>query len=169
MIRTHLASSLVIVAVVASSASIARGQAAVATTNAPKAAGPKLQTPWGHPDLQGVWTNHHGVPLERPGNLAAKSELTNQDLAALETAVAANRDRAIPGQVGTYNSFWLESRERAFSKQTSLIVDPPDGRLPLRPDVKAVIYEYACHEGNVAMEGILAGARAQEKENGSKK
>src|SRR5262245_6469922 len=63
------------------------------TTNGPKAAGPKLQTPWGHPDLQGVWTNHHGVPLERPGNLAAKSELTSQDIAALETAVAANRDR----------------------------------------------------------------------------
>src|SRR5262249_30966966 len=111
----------------------------VGTTNGPKAAGPKLQTPWAHPDLQGVWTNHHGVPLERPGNLAAKSELTSQDIAALETAVAANRDRAIPGQVGTYNSFWLESRERSFSRQTSLIVDPPDGKLPLRADVKTVI------------------------------
>jgi hypothetical protein len=61
------------------------------------------------------------------------------EVAALEAAAAANRDRAVAGQVGTYNSFWLESRERSFSRQTSLIVDPPDGRLPWRPDVKAVI------------------------------
>jgi hypothetical protein len=79
------------------------------------------------------------VPLERPNNLAEKSELTNQEVAALEAAAAANRDRAVPGQVGTYNSFWLESRERSFSRRTSLIVDPPDGRLPWRPDVKAII------------------------------
>jgi hypothetical protein len=79
------------------------------------------------------------VPLERPGNLAEKSELTNQEVEALEAAAAASRDRAVPGQVGAYNSFGLESRERSFSKQTSLIVDPPDGKLPLRPDVKAVI------------------------------
>lgn len=139
MRHTHFASSLVILAVLASSASIARGQAAVAKAKAPEAAGAKLQTSWGDPDLQGVWTNHHGVPLERPGNLAEKSELTSQEVEALEAAAAAGRDRAIPGQVGAYNSFWLESRERSFSRQTSLIVDPPDGKLPLRPDVKALI------------------------------
>ena len=137
MKHRHFASSLVALAVLASSASIARGRAAVA--KAPEAAGAKLQTSWGDPDLQGVWTNHHGVPLERPGNLAQKSELTSQEVEALEAEAATNRDRAVPGQVGAYNSFWLESRERSFSKQTSLIVDPPDGRLPLRPDVKAVI------------------------------
>ena len=137
MKHRHFASSLVALAVLASSASIARGQAAVA--KAPEAAGAKLQTSWGDPDLQGVWTNHHGVPLERPGNLAQKSELTSQEVEALEAEAATNRDRAVPGQVGAYNSFWLESRERSFSKQTSLVVDPPDGKLPLRPDVKAVI------------------------------
>jgi len=137
MKHRHFASSLVALAVLASSASIARGQAAVA--KAPEAAGSKLQTSWGDPDLQGVWTNHHGVPLERPGNLAQKSELTSQEVEALEAEAATNRDRAVPGQVGAYNSFWLESRERSFSRQTSLVVDPPDGKLPLRPDVKAVI------------------------------
>src|SRR3989475_9445073 len=124
MKHRHFASSLVALAVLASSASIARGQAAVA--KAPEAAGAKLQTSWGDPDLQGVWTNHHGVPLERPSNLAQKSELTNQDVEALETAAAANRDRKVPGQVGAYNSFWLESGDRSFSRQTSLVVDPPD-------------------------------------------
>jgi len=133
----HFASSLVVLAVLAASASIARGQAAVA--KAPDPAGVKLRTSWGDPDLQGVWTNHHGVPLERPGNLATKTELTSQEVEDLEAAAVANRDRAVPGQVGAYNSFWLESRERSFSKQTSLVVDPPDGKLPLRPDVKAVI------------------------------
>jgi hypothetical protein len=139
MKHRHFASSLVILAVLASSASIVRGQAAATTAKAPNAAGPKLQTSWGDPDLQGVWTNHHGVPLERPGNLAEKAELTSQEVEALEAAAAANRDRAVPGQVGAYNSFWLESGGRSFSRQTSLIVDPPDGKLPLRPDVKAVI------------------------------
>jgi len=97
------------------------------------------RTPWGDPDLQGVWTNHHGVPLERPNALAGKAELTNQELAALEAEAIQNRDRAIPGQVGSYNSFWVERGERAFSKRPSLIVDPPDGRLPLRPDVKKIL------------------------------
>ena len=139
MTHRHVASSLVILAVLVSSAPIVRGQAAATTAKSPNAAGPQLKTSWGDPDLQGVWTNHHGVPLERPGNLAAKSELTSQEVEALEAAAAASRDRAVPGQVGAYNSFWLESRERSFSRQTSLIVDPPDGKLPLRPDVKAVI------------------------------
>ena len=139
MRRRHFASSLVMLAVLASSASIASGQAAVSKAKAPAAAGAELKTSWGDPDLQGVWTNHHGVPLERPSNLAEKSELTSQDVEALEAAAAANRDRKIPGQVGAYNSFWLESGERSFSRQTSLIVDPPDGKLPLRPDVKAVL------------------------------
>jgi hypothetical protein len=139
MRHKHFASSLVALAMLTWSASTARGQAAVATAKAPGAAAAQLKTPWGDPDLQGIWTNHHGVPLERPSNLAEKAELTIQEAEALEAAAAANRDRKIPGQVGAYNSFWLESGERAFSRQTSLIVDPPDGKLPLRPDVKAII------------------------------
>jgi hypothetical protein len=139
MTHRHFVSSLIVLTVLAVSASIASGQAAVSTAKAPAAAAANLKTSWGDPDLQGVWTNHHGVPLERPGNLAEKTELTNQDVEALETAAAANRDRKVPGQVGAYNSFWLESGDRSFSKQTSLVVDPPDGKLPLRPDVKAVI------------------------------
>src|SRR5712692_756023 len=66
------------------------------------------KTPWGDPDLQGVWTNHHGVPLERPNDLAGKAALTDQELAALERAAVQNTDRPLPpGQTGTYNSFWL--------------------------------------------------------------
>src|SRR2546425_550820 len=139
MTHRHFVSSLIVLTVLAASASIASGQAAVSNAKAPAAAAASLKTSWGDPDLQGVWTNHHGVPLERPGNLAQKSELTSQEVEALEAEAATNRDRAVPGQVGAYNSFWLESRERSFSKQTSLVVDPPDGKLPLRPDVKAVV------------------------------
>jgi hypothetical protein len=139
MRHTHFALSLVILALLASSASVVQGQAAASRSKARGADAASLKTSWGDPDLQGVWTNHHGVPLERPGNLAAKTELTNEDVAALEATAAANRDRKIPGNVGAYNSFWLESGERAFSKQTSLVVDPPDGKLPMKPDVKAVL------------------------------
>jgi hypothetical protein len=77
--------------------------------------------------------------LERPANLAGKSELTNEDVEALEELARANRDRATPGQVGTYNSFWLESGNRSFAKQTSLVTDPPDGKLPFRPDIKKIL------------------------------
>ena len=139
MTHRHFVSSLIVLTVLAASASIASGQAAVSKAKAPAAAAASLKTSWGDPDLQGVWTNHHGVPLERPGNLAEKSELSPEDVQALETAAAANRDRKVPGQVGAYNSFWLESGQRSFSKQSSLIVDPPDGKLPLRQDVKAAI------------------------------
>ena len=141
MTHRYFVSSLVVLTVLAVSASNASGQAAVSKAKAPAAAAgaANLKTSWGDPDLQGVWTNHHGVPLERPSNLAEKSELSPEDVQALETAAAANRDRKIPGNVGAYNSFWLESGQRSFSKQSSLIVDPPDGKLPLRQDVKAAI------------------------------
>ena len=65
----------------------------------------RFKTPWGDPDLQGVGTNHHGVPLERPSNLEERMALTDQEVAELETQAAQNRDRAVPGQTGTYNAF----------------------------------------------------------------
>ena len=95
------------------------------------------RTPWGDPDLQGTWTNHHGVPLERPAQYADREFLTDEELAALE-AQTLQTDRPVrQGDVGTYNSFWGERRQR--SKRTSLIIDPSDGRLPLAPDMRSAI------------------------------
>ena len=74
------------------------------------------RTPWGVPDLQGLWTNTTTTPLERPDTSAGKETLTPRPTFAP------------PGNVGAYNDWWLE--KGVASNQTSLIVDPPDGKLP---------------------------------------
>jgi hypothetical protein len=98
------------------------------------------RTPDGQPDLQGVWTNPTITPFERPAELAAKPVLTPQEAAEFEKKAAANRvDRPpTPGDVGNYNQVWFDSGTRVVStRQTSLVVDPPDGRVPLKPSAEA--------------------------------
>jgi hypothetical protein len=104
----------------------------------------------GHPDLQGVWTNNAGTPLERPAIVADKTLLTNEELAAVRKQASLITDecgdavfgdqvfaaalgkvskfKSSCGDTGNYNHFWLA--ERWFDHRTSLIVDPPSGRLP---------------------------------------
>ena len=89
------------------------------------------KTAWGDPDLQGFWTNTTTTPLQRPPELKDKAVLTDAELAERERLVnaRANQDAApSAGNPGTYNEFWYE-RGR-MNRRTSLIVDPPDGRLP---------------------------------------
>ena len=95
-------------------------------------------TPWGEPDLQGVWTSATLTPLERPARQAGRELLTDEEAAALEQQSAASRaasdGRSAPGSVGGYNQVWLDAGTRITgSRRTSLIVDPPDGRIPWRP------------------------------------
>ena len=89
------------------------------------------RTPWGHPDLQGVWTNSTTTPLERPADLADKPVLTEEErrLRDAEVASRVSFDRAgsLPG-VGAYNEFWME--RGALNHRTSLVIDPPDGKIP---------------------------------------
>ena len=91
------------------------------------------RTPWGDPDLQGTWTNRTTTPLQRPSEFAEQLVLTNEQRAELDAEAERNRDRPPPpGRTGGYNSFWLDRGIR--SEQTSLIVDPPDGRFPEKTD-----------------------------------
>jgi hypothetical protein len=94
------------------------------------------RTPDGQPDLQGVWTNATITPLERPAALKDKAFLTESEARALEEAAAARReeaDKPIPGRFESYNQFWLDGGTTVLStRQTSLVVDPPDGRVPVR-------------------------------------
>jgi hypothetical protein len=89
------------------------------------------RTPWGQPDLQGVWTNSTTTPLERPADLADKAVLTEDERRVRDADVAARSsfDRAgtLPG-VGAYNEFWME--RGALNHRTSLVIDPPDGKIP---------------------------------------
>lgn len=113
------------------------------------------RAPDGHPDLQGVWANHIATPLERPKELEGRAFLTDQEVAALrqkahELFGGGNSDAAfgdtvyrsvlanvtgktsgfksVDGETGDYSSVWTVERE--WENRTSLITDPPDGRLP---------------------------------------
>jgi hypothetical protein len=109
----------------------------------------------GQPDLQGVWANNTATPLERPKALAGRASLTDDEVAALKKkaaelfdngssdaafgdsvfeSVLANVEgkksgfKSIDGGTGDYSSVWLAARD--WDNRTSLITDPPDGRIP---------------------------------------
>ena len=104
----------------------------------------------GRPDLQGVWTNATLTPLERPARFADRAFMTAAEAAELESQAvrsfeqqAADREQAaaVPragGAVGSYNqAVWADpSRKVAATRQTSLVIDPPDGRVPVRPEAE---------------------------------
>ena len=105
----------------------------------------------GQPDLQGIWTNATITPLERPADLAGKQVFTEQEAAeyAKQAVQANNADRRdVPPEVDVaraYNQFWYDRGTTVVStKQTSLIVDPPDGRIPaLTPQAQKKAAELA--------------------------
>ena len=112
-----------------------------------------MRTPWGDPDLQGIWTNETITPFERPASLANTPFLTEAEAAALEARASRQRetadDAARPGDVGSYNQVWFDSGTRVVStRQTSLVVDPADGRVPLRPEALRQREEYDAQNGD---------------------
>ncbi len=99
------------------------------------------RTPWGDPDLQGIWTNATLTPLERPAELAGKEVLTAEEAAELERTTVEQRIRSDgtspPGTVGGYNLVWRDGGTKVVAgRRTSLIVDPADGRIPWRPEAE---------------------------------
>ncbi len=121
---------------------------AVAQSTAPR-------MPWGDPDLQGVWDYRTITPLQRPEDQADKAFLTEEEASSLErnildrnarlltrapelTSASNQVDRRDDGTPGFYNNFWLDRGTTAVgTRRTSLIADPPDGRLPqLTPEAQ---------------------------------
>ena len=98
------------------------------------------RTAEGQPDLQGIWTNATITPFERPAELADKPFLTEQEAAAYEARIVGARTDAAPrpGDVGNYNQVWFDQGTTVVkTRRTSLVVDPPDGRVPVRPEAEA--------------------------------
>jgi hypothetical protein len=102
------------------------------------------RTPWGDPDLQGIWTNATLTPLQRPAELAGKEFFTPEEALTWEQQRVEQTDvdrtrRA--GEVGAYNNVFFERGSRGVkSRRTSLIIDPPDGQIPpLLPEARKMV------------------------------
>ena len=97
------------------------------------------RTPWGDPDLQGIWSSKTQTPLERPAEYAGREFLTDEEVAVLERQALDDRGRDVRAEEGSlldvadaYNNIWSSTYGRTVvrTRRTSLIVDPADGRLP---------------------------------------
>ncbi len=119
--------------------------AAQATEPARNQGGKKYVAPkteFGHPDLRGVWNFSSDTPLERPARFKGREFMTKEEydeLRAQEEARAHEADNTTGGSggVGGYNQFWVDDNDQGANLRTSLVIDPPDGRLPpLQPGVK---------------------------------
>jgi hypothetical protein len=112
---------------------LAQAQPGFTAAPAPAAA---LKTPWGEPDLQGIWTDENDTPLQRPAKYVNQEFFTptqRSELDEARTAVLVNADKSrAPGTsrdvAGAYNSQFVSFKRTGA--RTSLIVDPPDGRIP---------------------------------------
>src|SRR6266404_4223085 len=80
----------------------------------------QLRTTWGEPDLQGIWNGETLTPLQRPARFANKPVLTPEEAAKIEAEVASRPGRNARAQRGM----------RLADRRTSLIIDPPDGKIP---------------------------------------
>ena len=112
----------------------------------------------GQPDLQGLWGNKTLTPMERPDDVDGRAFLTDEEIARVNQQRVIDeqaRDEAPAqryesgGNVGGYGSYWLDSGDTVLSTgQTSLIVDPPTGRAPVRAwALEAKAYNLA-HNGD---------------------
>ena len=102
------------------------------------------RTPWGDPDLQGVWSYASLTPLQRPTRLGDKEFYSPEEAAAVYAATQQEpTDR--PGDVGSYNYEWFDRGEVSADLRTSLIADPRNGRLPLTEETIARQREQAAY------------------------
>jgi hypothetical protein len=92
-------------------------------------------TPWGDPDLQGVWTNQTPVPLERPKALGNKAVFTPAEAADFQLTALPRLLQLVAGGIptsGELNEVWLETQKGRMGPalRTSMVIDPPDGQIP---------------------------------------
>ena len=120
-------------------AGVVAEQATAVQTSAAREPYTVPRTPWGEPDLQGIWTGDaaHGIPLERPLEAAELEALTPEE-------AAARRERGTLRSIWGYEREWRDTSlgyaKASPSTQVAMIIDPPDGRIPpMTPAGEALI------------------------------
>jgi len=131
--RERFSGSLIAVAI--AGAAVSAGFSVSITQTSAQVPAPVLTTPWGEPDLQGIWMDETDTPLQRPAKYATQEFFTEAQRAELDAQRSAmggkdnRRERGTELDVtGSYNDLFI-SRKHA-GVRTSRIMDPPDGRIP---------------------------------------
>jgi hypothetical protein len=146
-----LGAGIVMITVVSLASTTTAGQAPSGSQAGTTSTYVAPRTADGQPDLGGVWDFRSGTPLERPKEFEGKAFLTPQEIADFEKRLTVSRDQdrreqdargKVAGDETTgdvaraYNDFWWDFGKKVTgSRRTSLITDPPDGRLPALTDV----------------------------------
>src|SRR6516225_5108302 len=102
-------------------------QAPAASVTAPV---PVLKTPWGEPDLQGIWTDEFDTPLQRPAKYAEQELFTEAQRAELDKERTEMLNRRAVGTLADAYNFAVFLSTKRTGARTSKIVDPPNGRIP---------------------------------------
>jgi len=148
---------LLVFALVAAATIVALMQGRIRALRSEGGSAGQLRTAWDAPDLQGIWNTNTFAPLERPAQYGTRATMTEEEhakaLADLqERSKRPGRDsREVGGKpgVGTekdvaraYNEFWFGDKPTKLSYRTSMVIDPPDGRIPaLTPEAAKRIAE----------------------------
>jgi hypothetical protein len=148
--REWFSGSMMSVAIAAAAASaVISAPTTNASAQAPAAPGTPavapLKTPWGEPDLQGIWTDETTTPLQRPARYANQDVFTEAERAELDrvrSEVLGRERRAERGTErdvsGSYNNVFVSFKHTGA--RTSLIADPPNGRIPpLTPETQKIV------------------------------
>src|SRR5271169_1758753 len=141
MMRDWFSGSMITVSIAAAavgaviSVSVTRTTSAQTATGSVAAPAAVQKTPWGEPDLQGIWMDETDTPLQRPAKYAGQEFFTEAQRAALDAQRAAlggkdnRKERGTELDVtGSYNDLFISRKHAGL--RTSRIVDPPDGRIP---------------------------------------
>src|SRR5271154_2806026 len=143
MVTVAAAAVCVGVSVVGISVSITRASAQAPAASA-AASAQALKTPWGEPDLQGIWTDETDTPFQRSPKFANQEFFTEAQRAEFDRIRSDMRGRDTRGARGSerdvsgaYNNVW--GALKRTSQRTSMVVDPPDGRIPaMTPDAQKI-------------------------------
>jgi hypothetical protein len=169
--RSTLAAAAAVMLVVSGAALAQKDSSGAAKLAAEHWSVPRLAD--GHPDLQGIWTNKSVTPFERPPELGNKEFFTPEEAKefmqrTLERGDRDNRTDDVRDVLNAYNGFWWDSGTKVLpNMRTSIVVDPPDGRIPpLTPARRAALdaerkaVEARCEEPGCATanSGTLAPA-----------